>query len=110
MLVPFGVNRRYDLVLDCGGRLLKVQCKTGRLRDGVVQFSSQSVQSNTQGTRTRSYTGEVNLFMVYCPDNKGVYAIPADEVPNTGMYLRIDPPRNCQSKRVRWASEYESPA
>jgi hypothetical protein len=26
------------------------------------------------------------------------------------MHLRIDPPRNSQSKRVRWAKEYELPA
>jgi len=110
VLLPFGVNQRYDLVLDCGGRLLKAQCKAGRLRDGVVQFSSQSVQSNTRGTSTRGYAGEVDLFMVYCPENRRVYVIPADEVPSTGMYLRIDPPRNRQSKRVRWAEEYELPA
>jgi len=48
--------------------------------------------------------------MVYCPDNQGVYAIPVDEVPDTDMYLRIDPPRNSQNKRVRWAAEYELPA
>src|SRR5215467_12197444 len=65
VLLPFGVNQRYDLVLDCEGQLRKVQCKAGRLRDGAVQFSSQSVQSNTQGTRTRGYAGEVDLFMVY---------------------------------------------
>lgn len=110
VLLPFGVNQRYDLVLDCDGQLLKVQCKAGRLRDGAVQFSSQSVQSNTRSTRTRGYSGEVDLFMVYCPENQRVYVIPADEVPNTGMYLRVDPPRNRQSKRVRWAKEYELPA
>jgi hypothetical protein len=54
VLVPFGVDRRYDLLLDCEGRLLQVQCKTGRLRDGVVQFNSQSVQSNTRRTRTQA--------------------------------------------------------
>ena len=110
VLLPFGVNQRYDLVLDCEGRFLKAQCKTGRLRNGVVQFSSQSVQSNTRGTRTRSYTGEVDLFIVYCPENERVYVIPADEVPSCGMYLRVDPPRNQQCKRVRWAKDYELPA
>ena len=110
VLLPFGVNQRYDLVLDCDGQLFKAQCKAGRLRDGVVQFSSQSVQSNTQGTRTRGYADEVDLFMVYCPENERVYVIPAGEVPRTGMYLRVDPPRNRQSKRVRWAEEYELPA
>ena len=34
VLVPFGVNQRYDLVIDAGDRFLRVQCKTGRLRNG----------------------------------------------------------------------------
>jgi PD-(D/E)XK endonuclease len=110
VLVPFGVNQRYDLVIDCEGGLLKVQCKTGRLRDGVVQFSALSIQSNTRQTRVRGYAGQVDLFMVYCPENERVYAIPAEDVPNCSMYLRVDPPRNGQNKRVRWAKEYELPA
>lgn len=110
VLLPFGVNQRYDLVLECEGRFLKVQCKTGRLRDGVVRVSTQSIQSNTRGTRTRSYTGEVDLFIVYCTDNEGIYVVPADEVPARGMHLRVDPPRNGQSKHVRWAKQYQLPA
>lgn len=110
VLLPFGVNQRYDLVLESDGRFLKAQCKTGRLRNGVIQFSAVSIQSNTCGTRIRGYDGEVELFVVYCPDNRGIYVIPADEVPPTGMYLRVDPPRNGQSKRVRWARDYELPA
>jgi hypothetical protein len=110
VLLPFGVNQRYDLVLEHEGRFLKVQCKTGRLRRGVIQFSAVSTQSNTCETRVRGYGGEVDLFVVYCPENQSVYAIPAEEVPFTGMYLRVEPPRNGQSKRVRWAREYELPA
>lgn len=110
VLVPFGVNQRYDLVLDCDGSFLKAQCKTGRLRDGVIQFSAQSIQSNTRRTRVRGYAGEVDLFIVYCTENQRVYVIPSEEVPNCGMYLRIDPPRNQQCKRVRWAKDYELPA
>lgn len=110
ILLPFGVNQRYDLVLECDEKFLKVQCKTGRLRGGAIRFSAQSVQSNTAATRTRHYLGEVDLFAVYCPDNDSVYIIPADEVPPTGMYLRVEKPRNEQRKRVRWAEEYALPA
>jgi hypothetical protein len=110
VLVPSGVRQRYDMVLDCDGRFLKVQCKMGRLRDGAIQFSARSVQPNTRGTRARGYSGEVNLFIVYCPENQGVYGIPANAVPNSAMYLRVEPPRNQQCKGVRWASEYELPA
>ncbi len=110
VLLPFGVNQRYDLVLDCDGQFLRAQCKTGRLRDGVIQCSTQSIQSNTRGSRWRSYTGEVDLFIVYCPQNDSVYVIPADEVPSRGMYLRVKPARNRQDKRVRWAKDYKLPA
>jgi hypothetical protein len=34
LLVPFGENTRYDLAIDDGSRLARVQCKTGRLRQG----------------------------------------------------------------------------
>lgn len=110
ILLPFGVNQRYDLVLESEGSFFKVQCKTGRLRDGVIRFSAQSVQSNTVGTRVKHYAGEVDLFAVYCPDNDCVYVIPVDEVPTTGMYLRVEKPRNRQRKRVRWAEDYALPA
>ncbi len=110
VLLPFGVNQRYDLVLDCNGQFLRAQCKTGRLRDDVIQCSTQSIQSNTRGSRWRSYDGEIDLFIVYCPQNDSVYVIPADEVPNRGMHLRVNPPRNQQDKRVRWAKDYKLPA
>jgi PD-(D/E)XK endonuclease len=52
VLLPFGVNQRYDMVLDNDGRLLKVQCKTGRLKEGAIRFSSNTVNltSDVPGT------------------------------------------------------------
>jgi len=35
VLLPFGHNHRYDLVLDVEGRFVRVQCKTGRLSRGA---------------------------------------------------------------------------
>ena len=110
ILLPFGVNQRYDMVLDNDGDLLKAQINTGRLRNGAIEFSAVITQSNTNGTRRKFYTGEVDLFIVYCRENRRTYVIPANEVPQTGMYLRLDPPRNNQAKRVRWAREFELPA
>ena len=110
VLLPFGVNQRFDFVLMQDGEFLTAQCKTGRLRGGAVEFNARSVQSNTKGTRFRGYEGEVDLFVVYCPDNEGVYVIPADEVPATRMYLRVEPSRNGQLKGVNWARDYELPA
>ena len=110
VLTPFGVNHRYDFALDTGDRFLRVQCKTGRLREGAVLYNTHSVQSNTRRARKRSYVGEIDLFAVYCSDTARIYAVPVDEAAASAGTLRIDPRTNGQSRRIRWARDYELPA
>jgi PD-(D/E)XK endonuclease len=109
VLVPFGINQRYDLVLDVEGKFVRAQCKTGRLKKGVVLFSARSVRSNTRKTFYRSYSGEVELFLVHCPETNRIYAVPVDEVPACQGSLRVGPARNGQDQGIRWASDYELP-
>ena len=109
ILVPFGTNQRYDLVIDLDGQFLRVQCKTGRLRKGCIEFSSQSVRSNTTKVMTRDYRGEAELFLVFCPDTGRIYAVPVDDAPTGHVYLRVDPTRNGQRVKIRWAHDYELP-
>ena len=109
VLLPFGENQRYDLVLDIGGSFLRVQCKTGRLRNGCIEFSARSVRVNTRRTVIRNYDkDQVELIMVHCPETGGIYSIPIEEARSHGT-LRIDPTANGQDKRVRWARDYELP-
>jgi hypothetical protein len=110
VLLPFGVNQRYDLVLDLDGKFVRAQCKTGRLRNGVVLFSTKSVQSNTRRAVIRDYDGDADVFLVYCPGTGCVYCVPVEEAPTGYMYLRVEPTRNGQDHGVRWASNYELPA
>ena len=110
VLLPFGVNQRYDLVLDMDGRFLRVQCKTGRLRRGCVEFSTKSIRANTRRVFTRGYRGEIELFLVFCPETDQIYAVPVDDVPAGHGYLRVDPTRNGQEQGIRWARDYELPA
>jgi hypothetical protein len=110
VLVPLGENTRYDLVIDDGVTLEKVQCKTGRLRQGSVVWrvcSTYGHHPNPQAVR-RDYVGEIDYFGVYCPETGGVYLIPIGDlaVRNRGA-LRVEPPRNNQKKRIRYAVEYE---
>ena len=110
VLIPFGVNHRYDLVLDLGERFVRVQCKTARIVDGCVKFSCQSVRSNTKEALCRDYRGEADLFIAYCPANDRVYAVPVEEADRTQIMLRLNPPGNNQRMGVRWATDYELPA
>ena len=110
VLVPFGENTRYDLVIDDGSRLERVQSKTGRLRKGAVEFktcSSYAHHSNPAAT-TRDYLGEVEYFAIHYPQTtSGVYLVPIDDIPvKWHCRLRVDPARNQQRKGIRLAANY----
>ena len=108
VLVPFGENTRYDLAIDDGASLPRVQCKTGRLRGGAICFSTTSISAHhKRPVSKRSYHGEVDHFAVYCPETGGVYLIPLDDVPTRNeAALRVEAPRNGQRRRIRPALDY----
>jgi hypothetical protein len=110
VLVPFGVNQRYDLVIDLEGTFLRAQCKTGRLRDCVIVFSTQSIRANTRRVICRGYQGEAELFIVYCPDTDGVYVVPVETASTGHMHLRVEPTSNRQVQGINWARDFELPA
>jgi hypothetical protein len=109
VLLPFGVNQRYDVVIDTGERFIRCQCKTGRLRGGVVTFPTRSTQSNTKRTTTSGYVGDADLFLVFCPETERIYAVRVEESTAEYISLRVDPARNNQEKGIRWARDYELP-
>jgi hypothetical protein len=112
VLVPFGENCRYDLVIAEGDSFIRVQCKTGRLRKGAIRFNACSHtyhHPSNRGTRKyqHHYRNQADAFGVYCPELDKVYLVPVDEVGTRQAYLRVDPTRNNQSRKVRWAQDYE---
>lgn len=110
VLLPFGEDTGYDLVIDDGAELRRVQCKTGRLRKGAIRFPACSpyVHHRNPLMPRRPYTGEVDAFAVYCPDTDGIYVVPIDDlaVERQGA-LWVESPRNNQKRFIRFASDYE---
>ena len=107
VLVPFGDNFRYDLVVESDGAFSRIQCKTGKLVRGAVVFSVASSQYHRGGKR-RDYRGQVDAFGVFCPSNGKIYIIPIVDLPLTReAKLRLTPPKNSQVKGIRWAAKYE---
>jgi hypothetical protein len=104
--IPLGENNRYDIIVHREGVFFRVQVKTGRLRKGVVLFSPWSVNSNRGRNSWRTYAGEIDSFAVYCPETSLVYHVPVADVGTCGS-LRVERPKNGQSRRIRWARPYE---
>ncbi len=102
--VPFGGGAPYDLIVDTGARLLKVQVKTGRLRNGCVTFPMQRFSGHRKGRRYDP--SEFDVFLVYCPQNDVLYAIDFN-ISMAGGRLRCAETRNNQQQKIRWANEFE---
>ena len=106
VLQPFGDGCKYDFVIDDGVTLQRVQCKTGRMKAGCINFNAYSVAGNSNGVR-QPYIGLADLFAVYCPENHHVYIVPVLQVGPTKVRLRVENTRNSQRQRVRWAKEFQ---
>ncbi len=103
---PFGESSRYDLIIDDGSVLYRVQVKTGRLRNGVILFKTYSTHSHRRGVACKPYTNQIDFFGVYCPALDSVYLVPiGDTAPLSGS-LRVYPTKNGQYSHVRWAHPY----
>jgi hypothetical protein len=110
LYLPFGENTRCDLILQRDDGLLRVQCKTGRLREGAIRFAVCSSYGHHRNPSTvrRDYRGEIDLFAVFCPETQGVYLVPIGDVPfRSTAYLRVTTPKNNQHRSVRLAIAYE---
>ena len=103
-LVPFGDNQRYDLVVDVDSKFIRIQTKTGRIKDGTVTFDAYSTFA---GRPRKGYKGSADMFSVYEPSTDSLYLVPVDEVGETEVRLRLEKPKNNQTKGVRMAADYE---
>ena len=98
--VPFGDNQRYDLVVEAGGRFLRVQCKTASLTSdrcggkGCIRFKARSGVHES-----RPYRGQADLFAAYSPDTRRIYVLAVDEVPG---YRRLAAADARQKQQPVW--------
>jgi hypothetical protein len=105
VLVPFGGGQPYDLAVDLGERVLKIQCKTAWLMErGCFCFNCRSTD---HGRGRQPYDGLADLFAVYLPPRDSIYLVPLDGVAAQRGRLRLEPTKNKQQRGVRLAAEFE---
>src|SRR4051794_28754570 len=93
-------HERYDLVLEIGEKLHRIQCKWGRLDRGgdiiVVNLTSSRTTPNGY-VRTRYEFGEIDFVAVYCGAVDRCYLLPERVFLGKGcVQLRLAETRNGQ--------------
>jgi hypothetical protein len=110
VLRPLVEGRRYDLIIDTGPRLVRVQCKWGRLKGDVVVVTVATCRYTPAHGYIRSkYTAdEIDGVGVYCHELKRCFFLPIEVVGGrSGFHLRLTPAANNQRTAINWAAEYE---
>ena len=108
VLKPMSENERYDLAVDRGGKLYRVQVKTSRYRNGAVVFNTCSSLAHRGGPRRPYTSNEIEAFGVYCPQLGTVYLVPFERITGHAVQaLRVSAAKNKQSKGVLLAADFE---
>lgn len=109
---PFGDNQKYDLIIDDGKNLLRGQCKTATLDDTVLQCPitrTKNIWKKGERHRQPYSKNEVDVFLFYNLKLNKVYWVPFEVVENknASISLRLEPPKNNQTKGIFLAKEFE---
>jgi len=106
--IPFGDSARYDLIVDDGGELLKVQVKTAteQRQSGAVTFNCYTDSYKNGGNRnTKHYTSDdIDGFAVYAPSLDTCYWVNVETAGKSKMTLRYE--GDMDHHRVNDASEH----
>jgi hypothetical protein len=109
VLRPLSDGGRYDLVIDTGTELLRLQCKWASRQGNVLIARCLTSRHTPRGYIKTTYSAEeIDAIAIYAPDTDRCYLVPIREVEGHGMIsLRVGPTGNNQAIHVRWARDYE---
>jgi hypothetical protein len=110
LLIPFGEECDYDLVIERDDRLERVQVKYSESDGEVVRVRCRS-HSLTNGKirRTKHYTAQtIDWLAVYDLTTDRCYYVPSSELGSgrSVVHLRLSLPKNGQKLGINFASDY----
>ncbi len=112
VLRPLTDHPPYDLALEAGGVMLRVQCKWAPLKNDVIEIRLRRCShSPTRGYVRSGYTPEeIDAIAVYCDGLDQCFLVPIGALRGQEwLSLRVASPRNGQRAAIHFAAEYELP-
>jgi hypothetical protein len=109
VLRPLVEGRRYDLVIDTGPELLRVQCKWAPRKGSVVLVHVSTCRHTPRGYVYSTYgEAEIDGFGIYCQELKRCFYVPISAVAGQrAMHLRLAPAANNQKAAINYADDFD---
>ena len=106
VLEPRGDRLEYDIVVDTSKKFIRIQCKTGLFRNGVITARCCG-HTHKEGKHQTKHYVNIDYLAIYCEDLDKVYMIDKNDIQKFMITLRIDESRNGQRRDIRYAKNYE---
>lgn len=108
VLMPWGDNERYDMVIELDKKFYRVQVKTANEEtNGAIQCYCRSSTNHTTNKNLSTYEDEVDYFVFYNQTYDKIALVPFKETGGQKkITLRILPPANGQIKGIHFFDDY----
>jgi hypothetical protein len=105
VFLPYGEDSPIDLLIEKSGEFKKIQVKSTRAKRGIISCRLKS----SNNWQVKKYTKkDIDFFGIYDYENQKGYLIPIESVEGLiEAILRIDRPKNNQTKNIRLANQFE---
>ncbi|WP_323675317.1 group I intron-associated PD-(D/E)XK endonuclease [Halorubellus sp. PRR65] len=104
--IPFGDNDKYDLVIDDGEELFRIQCKTAwRNKPETIRFNTHSQTTKGGDYHESTYEEVADAFIVRFPEDDQLYWVDVEDATEQKMELRFEAAIDHPS--INWASDFE---
>jgi PD-(D/E)XK endonuclease len=106
VLFPTTEHAPFDLVAYDGNKFIRIQVKYRRAVNGSVQIRLENWWADRNGSHGVPIDkSQVDVFCVYCPDTDKCYYFKPENA-KTYFSLRIETPKNNQSKNINFAEDF----
>jgi hypothetical protein len=104
VFLPYGDDSPVDLLIEKEGKFKRVQVKATRPIDGAIHCRLKS----SNNWQVKKYTKkETDYFAIYDYENKKGYLVEIEDIEGmTEPLLRLEKPKNNQTKGIRLAENY----
>lgn len=104
VLQPINPNSSYDLVTEKDGIFQRIQVKYLSSRHNVLRIELERPKRRTASYRDR----DIDAIGIFESTEKKFFLIPIRSIQTkTDFWLRLDRPKNNQSKGIHFAKEFE---
>lgn len=108
VLVPWGDNLRYDLVIEFNNKFYRVQVKTSNEeQNGAIKCYTRSSKNHTTNKKLSTYENDVDYFVFYNQIRDIIAIVPIEDIKDRkSISLRLDSPKNNQETNIKYFNDY----